>query len=89
MNALAAAAIAALFIVTLGYRARVRRHPFKSCRHCDGYGRIPAGIRGTKRRACRKCGGHGIRRRAWRAPANHTRAVIRDAFDQPTERSRW
>ena len=75
------AAIAALIPITLGYRAHVRRHPFKTCRHCDGYGRIPAGIRGTKRKPCPKCGGHGIRRRALRATTNRARAVARDAFD--------
>jgi DnaJ-class molecular chaperone len=72
-------AIAALIPITLGYRARIRRHPFKACRHCDGYGKMPAGIRGTKRKICPKCGGHGIRRRAWRAPASRAREIARDA----------
>ena len=72
-------AIAALIPVTLGYRTHLRRHPFKTCRHCDGYGKTPAGMRGTKRKPCRKCDGHGIRPRAWRGTANRARTVARDA----------
>lgn len=73
-------------LVTLGYLARVWLRPFKACRHCDGMGRIRTRLSRVK--PCRKCSGHGIRRRAWRAPANQARAVLRDAFDQPTDRSR-
>jgi DnaJ-class molecular chaperone len=73
----ALAAIAAPILVTLGYRSHLRRHPFKTCRHCDGYGRIPA--RRGRPKPCKHCDGHGIRPRAWRKPGNQVRAIARDA----------
>ena len=82
MDPLDLAAIATPIAVTLGYRSHVRRHPFKTCRHCDGYGKTPAGMRGTKRKPCRKCGGHGVRPRIWRSPANRARAIADDAFER-------
>lgn len=77
MDTPALAAIAAPVLITLSYRSRVRRHPFKTCRHCGGYGRTPA--RRGQPKACRKCDGHGIRPRAWRSSANRARAIARDA----------
>jgi DnaJ-class molecular chaperone len=71
------AAIATPIAVTLGYRSHVRRHPFKTCRHCGGYGRVPSGRKRPK--PCKHCGGHGIRPRLWRSPTNRARAIARDA----------
>jgi hypothetical protein len=77
------AAIAIPILVTLGYRSRVRRHPFKTCRHCGGYGRVPTRSGRGRPKACRKCGGHGIRPRAWRASAVRAHEIRRDAFERP------
>jgi DnaJ-class molecular chaperone len=72
-------AIAALILVTLGYRSHVRRHPFKTCRRCRGYGRVPTRTGRGRPKACRRCDGHGIRPRTWRSPTNRARAIARDA----------
>lgn len=82
------AAIGILILVTLGYRSRVRRHPFKTCRHCHGYGRVPTFTGRGRPKPCRKCRGHGIRPRAWRGSAVRAREIHRDAFDRDRERSR-
>lgn len=73
------AAITVPILVTLGYRSRVRRHPFKTCRRCGGYGRVPTRTGRGRPRACRKCDGHGIRPRLWRKPTNQVREIARDA----------
>lgn len=72
-------AIAAPIVVTLGYRSHVRRHPFKTCRRCGGYGRVPTRTGRGRPKACRKCDGHGIRPRLWRKPTNQVREIARDA----------
>lgn len=79
MYTLTNVAIAASLLFTLSYRARVRRHPFKTCRHCGGYGRVPTRTGRGRPKACRRCGGHGIRPRAWRGPANRVCRIGRDA----------
>ena len=72
-------AIGILILITLSYRSRVRRHPFKTCRRCGGYGRVPTRTGRGRPKACRKCDGHGIRPRAWRSSANRARTIARDA----------
>ena len=75
-------------LITLGYLARVRVKPFKTCRRCAGYGKLPAGIRGRGRKTCPRCGGKGLRPRAFRTPTRTTRQIRRDAFDRPGGRGR-
>lgn len=83
MHPLELAAIAVPILVTLGYRSHVRRHPFKTCSRCGGYGRVPTRTGRGRPKPCRKCDGHGIRPRLWRSPANRARAIADDAFDRP------
>lgn len=80
--------IAPATVITLGYLARVRLKPFKTCRRCNGYGKLPAGIRGNRRKSCPRCGGNGLRPRAFRKPTRVARQITADAFDRPRERSR-
>ena len=73
------AAIAALIPITLGYRARIRRHPFKTCRRCQGMGRIRTRSGRGRPKPCPRCAGRGIRPRAFRRPQRSAARILDDA----------
>lgn len=52
-------------IITLGYAASCALFPYRTCRHCGGYGGFRSAILGAIR-LCRACEGSGITLRAGR-----------------------
>jgi len=71
-------------LVTLGYRIRVWLRPFKTCRHCDGMGRIRPRIGHGRPKPCKRCGGKGLRPRAFRRPQRAAVRIIADARPEQT-----
>jgi DnaJ-class molecular chaperone len=71
--------IALAILVTLGYRIRVWFQPFKTCRRCDGMGRIRTRNGRGRPKPCKRCGGKGIRPRAFRKPQRAAQRVLTDA----------
>lgn len=71
--------LALTLLITFGYLLSVWARPFKTCRRCHGYGRIPTRTGRGRPRPCRKCRGHGLRPRAFRRPTRAARQLVRDA----------
>jgi DnaJ-class molecular chaperone len=72
-------AITFLALVTLCYLLRGWLRPFKTCRRCRGYGRIPSRTGRGRPRPCPRCKGHGVKPRATARARRHARRTIDDA----------
>lgn len=81
---LAFALIPLALLVTLGYLGWAWLRPFKTCRRCEGMGRIRNG-RGRPK-PCKRCGGKGIRPRAFRNPQRAARRLLDNARGEQTHR---
>jgi hypothetical protein len=69
-------------LITLGYRIRVWLRPFKTCRHCDGMGRIRTRSGRGHPKTCKRCGGKGLRPRAIRRPQRAAARILDDARNE-------
>ena len=70
---------ALVLLVTLGYLARVLLRPFKTCRRCEGMGRIRTRSGRGRPKPCPRCAGRGIRPRAFRRPQRAAARILEDA----------
>ena len=79
-------ALPALFLVialiTVGYAVWVHFVPFKTCRKCRGYSRVPTRTGRGRPKLCRRCNGTGLRPRLFARPRRGAIQVMRDARDQ-------
>lgn len=79
MDTLALPAIAALFVVTLCYVVWIRLVPFKTCRRCEGMGRIPRRSGHGRPKPCRHCHETGLRPRLIRIAARSAKRTFGNA----------
>jgi hypothetical protein len=73
------ALIAITALTTLGYAVWVHFVPFKTCRRCRGYSRVPTRSGRGKPKLCRRCNGTGLRPRLFARPRRAAIQVLRDA----------
>jgi hypothetical protein len=76
-----------LTIVTFRYFALCWIKPFRTCRKCEGRGRLTTPF-GRLTRQCRRCRGTGHRLRLGRHVINHYRRIHADATRPPTATQR-
>jgi hypothetical protein len=81
------ALIILILLVTLGYLARVWLRPFKTCRRCEGMGRIRTRNGRGRPKPCKRCGGKGLRPRAFHRPQRAAARVLSDAQPETTRRA--
>jgi len=73
------ALILVITLITLGYAVWVHFVPFKTCRKCHGYSRIPTRTGRGRPKLCRRCNGTGLRPRLLARPKRAAISVMRDA----------
>lgn len=72
-------------LFTLGNLGVAWFRPFKTCRRCEGYGKVARRSGRGRPRPCRRCRGNGIRLRLSRRVLNLVRARFRAANFGPAE----